>query len=833
MQKLVDTGLPLAPRLGEICAAVAEKQGAVIRSDPGSGKSTLVPLALMERFSSGRILVLEPRRAAVWGIAARMAELLGEPLGERVGYAVRLERRVSPRTRVEVITEGLLIRRMQNDPGLTGVSTVIFDELHERSAFADLSLVLAMDLRRMGLPLNILAMSATMDAAGIAAFIGAPAIDCPGRVFPVDIEHRPLPEGALPSQTLGRAVGEALEPILSEPGGDVLVFLPGGREIEDARAKLRDAGFDRSFEILSLHGSMPAEKQRQVLSPGNGSRRRVILSTNIAETGLTIPGIALVADSGFARLERYHIPSGMNRLSMEPVSRRSADQRAGRAGRLMRGRCVRLWPENQWRPDETDPEIRRIDLSSLVLECCLWGAPNREDLPWLEPPPASSWDRALELLARLGAIDGQKRPAALGRTMAGLGLEVRLAKLCASASSLSMAGLGCAAAAILSDRDGSGLGGEADFRLRLSLLRRGDGLAPDAEAWAGRVRRTASDLLNRLGLGHESLRWTMEDEAGAGALLGEAFPDRLARRMGGTEAARHGGIEGIYRFASGRDARLEGPLSAAGWIVAAEVDAGERLGHIRLAAPLPDHAALSLLESQAVTTERIEWKGLVPRSVTAKQAFRIPLGEERRRSRREEIAAALPDLLRARGIGVLPWDEEGGRRLLDRIRFFVSRGGNAGGESSNAVYENPAILWDDETLIGDAGRWLGPFVQDDGGPAVTGRSLAEALAERLGRKAKKELDRLAPEHISSARGRRHPVDYSSGEPAVRIRLQDALGVTETEILSTPIVFHLLSPADRPIQVTRDLKGFWKGSYAGVRKEMRGRYPKHFWPEFPP
>jgi ATP-dependent helicase HrpB len=745
MQKLADTGLPLAPRLGEICAAVAENRGVVIRSDPGSGKSTLVPLALMERFAAGRILMLEPRRAAVWGIAAWMAELLGEPLGERVGYAVRLERRVSPRTRIEVITEGLLIRRMQNDPALTGVSTVIFDEAHERSAFADLSLALAMDLRRMGLPLNIVVMSATMDAAGIAAFIGAPAIDCPGRVFPVDIAYRPIPEQTLKTQPLGRAVGEALGTLLDEPGGDALVFLPGSREIEDARAQLHGAGFDRSFEILALHGSMPPEKQRRVLFPAADARRRVILSTNIAETGLTIPGIALVADSGFVRLERRHIPSGMNRLSLETISRRSADQRAGRAGRLSRGRCVRLWPENQWLPGETDPEIRRIDLSSLVLECCLWGAPNREDLPWLEMPPAVSWDRALELLTLLGAMDAQKRPTATGRTMAGLGLEVRLAKLCVAAASRSMAGLGCAAAAILSDRDGSGLGRETDFRLRLSLLRRGGQAPPDAEAWVTRTGRIASDLLKRLGLGLENLCWTLEEEAGVGALLGEAFPDRLARRTGGTDANRHGGIEGVYRFGSGRDARLEGPLAAARWIVAAEVDSGERLGHIRLAVPLPDDAALSLLEPQTVITERVEWKGLVPRSVAVKQALRIPLGEERRLSSREEIAAALPDLLRDRGIGVLPWDGEGGRarRLLERIRFFAAHSGKGAEGNTGAVYNDATIRWDDETLARDAAQWLGPFIEDGGGPAISGRGLERALAERLGWKTKQNRSWIA------------------------------------------------------------------------------------------
>jgi ATP-dependent helicase HrpB len=875
MHTLISSNLPLVPYLDEICTAVNERGNLVIRSDPGSGKSTLVPLALMTKAESargmdggavhtdtkpGKILMLEPRRAAALGIASRMAELI-EPdgqarLGERVGYAVRLERRVSPRTRIEVITEGLLVRRLQNDPLLTGVSTVIFDEFHERSIYTDLSLALVMDLRRMGSPVNIVVMSATMDAAAVAAFIGAPVIDCPGRVFPVDIEYRPLSSGrASPERSLGRAAAEALGKILAESSGgegNVLVFLPGRREIDDARSALSAAGFDRDFEVMGLYGSLPLDKQRRILSPnsntaGNGSqrggneRRRIILSTNVAETGLTIPGVTLVLDSGFARIGRYHVPSGMNRLSLEPVSRQSADQRAGRAGRLMPGRAMRLWAENDIRPVETDPEIRRADLLSLVLDCLLWGIKKPSDLPWFEAPPAASWERSCELLFELGAIDGEGRPTVQGREMAGLGLDPRLAKLCIEGKkqglSKGLVSLGCVSAAILSDRDGSGIGQDPDFRMRLPVFRGADTVKPGSEAWFKRTSQTATDLLRRLGQDAPAgplFSWTAEEEANAGELLGTAFPDRIARRRDNPEAGRRGGIEGVFRFASGRDGRLEGPLAASEWIAAAEVDAGERMGLIRLAAPLSEKKALEILENQITIESRIEWKGLIPRSIVIKTAGRIPLGEERRRCRRKEIIPALPDLLADSGIAVLPWEDDGGqgRRLLERIRFFAAHGKV---KSSNDV--DNADRWNPASLVSDAAQWLGPFVWDGAdegsGPVINGKGLADALAARLGWDAKNELDRLVPEFFNPPKGRRHQIEYSSGEPILRLRLQDAFGISGAcEILSVPIVFHLLSPAGRPIQITRDLPGFWKGSYAEVRKEMRGRYPKHKWPENP-
>jgi ATP-dependent helicase HrpB len=876
--------LPLAPRLEEIRETLREKGALVLRADPGSGKSTLVPLALLGfPDDAGRIVVLEPRRAAALGIASRMAELLGEPLGERVGYAVRLERKLSSRTRIEVITEGLLVRRLQNDPTLTGVSTVIFDEFHERSIHTDLSLALVMDLRRMGSKLSILVMSATMDAVPVAGYIDAaegrsgnsatPVIQCPGRVFPVDIRYRPPVRKTLsgfggedpfssPELPVSGAAS-AIRELLEEIPGDILVFLPGRREIAALRTALT-RGPEPSFrgkensppDIFSLHGGLPLEKQREILAPSKNGRRRIILSTNVAETGLTIPGVRAVVDTGRARISRYHLSSGMNRIVLENIRLQSADQRAGRAGRLGPGICVRLWSPGDIRPGETDPEIRRSDLSALVLECLLWGVRNREDLPWFETPPPAAWERGFKLLEELGAIAPGGGPGRKSREMAGLGLEPRLASLCIAARDRGLAPLGCATAAVLSDRDCPGLGDEADFRERLSLLRSvapgdsggsvgadgragcGKNVSRDTEkaGWINRTLLVAGDLLRRLrtlpkkgddngitetGLKHRAaFSWTAEEEAGAGELLGAAFPDRIGRRGNRPSAGSRRGPWAVYRFVSGREARLEGPLAYSEWIVATEADAGERTGYIRTAAPLSAERALEILGNSITVESHVEWKGLVPRGVTIKKAGAILLLEERRQAGREEILPALAALLEEKGIGILPWDEEGGsRRLLERIQFFAARG------------RLDAAVWSGRVLASEAAQWIGPFIREGGGPAITGRELAEALAGRLDWEKKRELDRLVPDHLDVPGARRKPfIEYTAGEPLVRIPLQDAFGIKgKAEVLGTPVVFHLLSPAGRPVQITRDLEGFWKGSYTEVRKEMRARYPKHDWP----
>jgi ATP-dependent helicase HrpB len=773
---------------------------------------------------SRRILMLEPRRAAVLGIASRMAELLGESPGERVGYAVRLLRKRSPRTRVEVLTEGLLVRRLQKDPSLRGISTVIFDEFHERSVYTDLALAFMLDLRRLGAETRLLIMSATMDARRIAGFIDAvenrtgenrvPVIDCPGRAFPVDIRYRPLPGKA----RLGAETGAALRDLL-ETGRDrqVLVFLPGKREIGDAAAVLAESPLAKDFRTLPLHGGLPLARQRQVLSPENAEKGRIILATNVAESALTVPGITLVVDTGYARVEKYHIPTAMNRLCLEPISIQSADQRAGRAGRLGPGRCVRLWDESLPRSPETECEIRRIDLSGLVLECLLWGIRTREDLPWLDPPPEGAWTGAVELLTLLGALDLQGNPSGRGRELAVLGLSPRLGTLCLAGRDAGKAVPACVAAAILADRDGSGIREDADFGRRLSMIRNNPG-----QPWVRGILETAEDLLRRLGLAEEALTWEIEDEAGLGELLAAAFPDRIARR----QAPQDRDGFGKFRFVSGREARVQGPLGNQEWLAAPEADAGERTGFIRLAAPLSPETALRLLEPQIRTEEGIQWKGLVPRSTLSRYAGRLLISEERGPGSREGVLRDLPRLLADRGIALLPWEADQGepRRLLERIRFFAAHGGTARGAA-----------FTDEALIRDAALWLGPGIPENRGkdPIIDGKGLIRALLSRLGGEQKHLLDREVPEYFVLPGGKKRLLDYGSGEPALRIRLQEAFGIGgENRIMGVPVVFYLLSPADRPIQITRDLPGFWTGSYAAVRREMRGRYPKHPWPEDP-
>jgi ATP-dependent helicase HrpB len=841
--KLLAAGLPLGPHLETICRAWEERGTVVLRADPGSGKSTLLPLALLawqDRLQGegpagprGKILMLEPRRAAAAAAAARMAELLGEAVGERVGYAVRMERRVSARTRIEVLTEGLLVRRIQGDPELRGVSTVIFDEFHERSVHADLALALALDLRRMGSSLRIIVMSATLDGAAAADSIGgAELIECPGRVFPVDISYRPLPG----REALGRDCGAALGEILQEERGegrDFLVFLPGRREIADAAARLGAAG---DFEVLPLHGGLPLSRQREIIAPagGAGRKRRIILSTNLAETSLTIPGIGTVVDSGYTRLERYHLPSGMNRLSTELESRSSAEQRAGRAGRLERGRCVRLWAEGEGRPEKTEPEIRRTDLSALVLECLIWGVREPGDLPWLESPSAAAWAAGLELLRALGAAGENREPTEKGREMVRLGLEPRLACLCLAGREAGRGGasLAAAAAALLALGDGSGLAGDGDFRTRLAPLRRFEGnrgsLRGEEWGWALRVRETAADLGARLfpedrGSRGPVFSWTAGEEADLGKFLAAAFPDRVAQRQD----------RGRFRFPPGREARIEGPLENAEWLAAAEADAGERLGYIRLAAPLGREEALRALESRTTTETEIVWKGLAPRRVVRRRAGRISLGEERTRAGRGEAAESLPALLEREGLAILPWEEAGSapRRLLERIRFFAARGAFSPGDGPRAAD------WTGESLIAAAAEWLGPFLWEGGtegeGPVLDGPSLVRALEGRIGGRDQGRLDKLVPPCFLLPNGKKRPLDYGSGEPVLSLRLQDAFGIAgKPGILGVPLTFELLSPAGRPVQITRDLPGFWAGSYAEVRRELRGRYPKHRWPEDP-
>ncbi len=837
---LESTGLPLVPSLGRVVQALAERRLAVLRADPGSGKSTLAPLALLDSpaFAGFRIIMLEPRRVAAAAVASRMADLLGEKVGERVGYSVRLERKVGPRTRIEVVTEGLLVRRLLADPGLEGVGAVIFDEFHERSVHADLALALCLDLRKLRSDLALLVMSATMDGERVASFleradaeapgstVPVPLIDCPGRPYPVSVDYRP----ASGRRRVGDETADVVFRVLQEtPSGDCLAFMPGRREIEDAVGALRrllaEAG-DRTTEAAALHGSLPLSLQRDLLRPRPaGAGRRVVFATNIAETSLTVPGVSIVVDTGLAKVQRFHTATGMDRLSLENASLHSCDQRAGRAGRLGPGRCVRLWPERDGRPLDAESEILRSDAAPLVLDCALWGVRRRTDLPWLDAPPAPAWESGRELLVELGAISGAGEPTDRGRRMASLGVHPRLAAVALEGEREGLLSLACAAAAVLSDRDGSGIRDDADLRRRLGVLRGADSApAASAAAWRARVADLAADLSCRAGgpSGRFVFSWSAEAEASVGSLLLAGFPDRAAKRQ----------ESGTFRFPSGREARAAGALSGEAWIVAVDAEAGERSGTVRLAAPIGAEDAERVLSSAypeaAVDRWRIDWEGLVPRATRVRSAGRLVLSERRSPAPAAECGRAFAELVSSKGLSILPWDDASGapRSFLSRARFWAKATGE----------EELEQRLGDGALTAELDVWLVPFLRAEsaaGKPILDGPALLDALKERCGWEASSRIERDAPERMETPAGTRRRLVYEGDSVALEARIQEVFGLSETpRVAGVPVLLRLLSPAERPLQTTADLSSFWRNTYPEVRKEMRGRYPRHYWPEDP-
>ncbi|HOX31010.1 MAG TPA: ATP-dependent helicase HrpB [Spirochaetales bacterium] len=823
--------LPLFPLLPDIAALLRERGSLVLSAEPGAGKTSLVPPYLaLEGGIEGRILLLEPRRAAAAGAAARIAELLGEAVGRRAGYRVRGDSRAGPATRVLAMTGGVLVRTIQADPGLAGVGCVILDEFHERSAEADLCLALLGEARALRPELRLLVMSATMDVARIASFLGAPALEAPGRCHPVETRHA----AAAPGRGFEERLAALAPALAEESGGDVLVFLPGAAEIARAAAALAGSG----LEVQALHGSMPLAEQRRVISPPGGdaappgARRRAILATSVAETSLTVPRVRAVIDSGLARLTRFHARSGLNRLVTERESADRADQRRGRAGRLGPGICLRAWPAGEGLALRTEPELLRAELSSLVLESALWGARGRTELPWLDPPPAAAWEAARELLGSLGALDARGAPTEAGRRMAGLGTEPRLAALVLRGAAAGEGRLACELAALLSDRGGSA-SGERDLAARLEELER----APGRDPAAARIREEASRLEAALGpAGRGPGRRPGDAEkpglgsgpagpAALGPLLAAAFPDRIGAR---TEYA---GPSASFRLVSGRALSVQGPLAQASWIVAAEADAGEAAGRLYSGAALRETEALAALAPRIEEAEELEWKGLSYRARRIRRAGAIVLAETALGALgREAVAASFCARLAIEGLGILPWGEgpSSPAAFLARLRFWLAARGSPG----SAAGLEPGTL-EDRALAARAAAWLGPFVGAGPGPVLEAGSLRAALEAMLDRPTRLALDREAPGRIALPSGSERPVDYAGPEPALEARVQELFGLDEQPAAcGRPLVLRLLTPAGRPLQVTADLPGFWRGSWAEARKELRGRYPKHEWPERP-
>ena len=832
------------PLIDALRAGLAQHRDALLQAPTGAGKSTLVPLALLRASAGGgRILMLEPRRLAARAVAARMAASLGERVGATVGYRMRLDTRVSSATRIEVITEGVLTQMLQEDPALEGVAWLLFDEYHERSLQADTGLALALDARaQLGAGFRILIMSATLEVERVAALLDdAAVVRTTGRPFAVDIRYLGRGPPLLPAaagagvrheaapQAAARAAARAVLRALDETDGDVLVFLAGAAEIRGVQAAFAALGVPAHVQVLALHGEMSAQTQDAVLSPAIPPTRKVVLSTNVAETSLTIPGVRAVVDSGLVRRPRFDPGSGMGRLELTYISRASSDQRAGRAGRTAPGVCYRLWSEGAQAslPAVTPAEILDADLAPLALTLARWGVRQADTLSWLDPPPPAALAQARELLAELEALDAQGRLTAHGRQMAQLPVHPRLSHMLLGARPGRAAELAARLAALLSDRDLL-RERDPDVRTRVELLERADRpahverAAQAARRLQGLAAAPAGAARSLPGVGAAAAGL---DAPSAGALLALAFPDRIGQRRSGAP--------GRYLLANGRGAAFVVPTSLARepWIVAIQLDDREREARIELAAPLSLPELEQTMGARVLTEESFGWDeragALQTRRVRRLGALIL---EERLCAAAPEDARTIPAMIsavRALGATALPWDEPS-RSLVARMQLVGSLG-----RAELAGW--PAS--DDAALLATLEAWLTPWL---GG--VTRRAqlaklpLREALLARLTPSQRRWLDTLAPRELPLPSGAVHRIDYlGSQAPSLAVRLQEVFGLAEVPRIAggaIPVTLQLLSPAQRPVQITRDLAGFWRGSYAAVRKDLRGRYPKHDWPEDP-
>ncbi|MDY8107670.1 ATP-dependent helicase HrpB [Fulvimarina sp. 2208YS6-2-32] len=803
--------LPVSAVLPALGDALSANGAAVLVAPPGAGKTTLAPLFLLDALLAGgdRILLVEPRRLAARAAARRMAEILGETVGETVGWRMRLDTNVSAKTRIEVVTEGVFTRMILSDPELSGVALVIFDEFHERSLDGDFGLALALDVQgALREDLRLLVMSATLDGARVARLLGeAPVIESEGRAFPVEVRYRDHAGTERIEDVMVAAIREAL----ADETGSILAFLPGQREIQRTAERLDDR-VPAGVVVAPLFGAMDGAAQDRAVRPAPRGERKVVLATSIAETSLTIDGVRVVIDSGLSRRPRFEPATGLSRLETVRVSQASAAQRAGRAGRTEPGIAVRLWRAEQTKAlDAFDPpEILGTDLSGLVLDCVAWGVADPRDLNFLDPPPEGALNEARKLLGHLGALDAGGRLTATGEAMRGLPLVPRLARMVAAAP---RDGRKTAArlAVLLTERGLGGTDADLSERLRRFAVDR----SPRARA-ADQLARRIADMAGRAVS-------SLEDETAIagepGMLLALAFPDRVALRRG---------APGAYVLANGRGGQLD-PVEALARnraLVVAELQGAARAGRILSAAPLSD-AALALLFERDGETEDVVTFDRGAKAVRARRVERLgsivlsetplpnPSGPD--------ATAALMEGLAGLGLRALPLGKDG-ERLLRRLRF-VARA-------------QPGIWPDlsDEALRSGLSDWLAPFVP--GAQALSDideGALREALHALVPGHLRSRLEELAPSHFEAPTGNRHPIRYDDEAPVLAIRVQELFGLKHHPAIADgrlPLTIELLSPAHRPIQITRDLPGFWAGSWADVRADLRGRYLKHEWPEDP-
>jgi len=805
------TALPIDAVLGELAATLARSSTAVLVAPPGAGKTTRVPLALLDAAWTARkkIIVLEPRRIAARAAAERMAQTLGEKVGETVGYRVRFGSKISRATRIEVVTEGIFTRQILDDPELSGIAAVLFDEFHERSLDADLGLALARDAQT-GLrdDLRILVMSATLDGARVAKLLGdAPVIESEGRAYPVETRYL----GRKPDVQIERQMADAIATALRADAGSMLAFLPGAAEIRRTQNFLAERVSDPNTEIVPLFGALDAGVQDRAISPAPKGQRKVVLATSIAETSLTIEGVRIVIDSGMARVPRYEPDIGLTRLETIRASRAAVDQRRGRAGRTEPGVCYRLWDEPQTASLDayTRPEILSADLSSLVLDLAHWGALDPSALAFLDSPPLPALTEARALLRELNALDANGRITTEGNSLRALALPPRLARMIVDSHRSGAGDEAALIAAVLTER---GLGGDsADLDARLDQFRR------DRSPRAQGARQLAGRWAKQVASGEP---FDMADHSpSTGIMLALAFPDRVARNRG----------NGSFVLANGRGASIEqmSALAKSPYIAVAELTGTAASGRILLAAPITQGEIEQQFADHIQTDDEVTFDraAMALRARRRKKLHAITLSEQSLSiSPSAETARVLADGLVAAGLDRLPWSKAL-KQWRDRVMFLRAA----------APDEWPNLS--DAALAETRGDWLVPALFDKTSLAnFSASDFSDALMSLLPWDMRARLDREAPTHFEAPTGTSLAIDYEAEQgPTIAVRLQELFGLTVHPSIAKgkiPLVLELLSPAHRPVQVTRDLPGFWRGSYAAVRADLRGRYPRHPWPEDP-
>ncbi len=811
------TMLPIHAVLPDLLAALRAGSSAVLVAPPGAGKTTAVaPALLTETWCSGQVLLLSPRRLAARAAAERIAEMMGEQPGGTVGYATRMDSRQSARTRLLVLTEGIFVRRIQDDPELTGISAVLFDEVHERSLDSDFGLALALDAQAALRPdLRIVPMSATLDGARFANLLGgAPVIESEGRIQPLDLRHIGRSSEKRIEDDMAAAIRRALA---EEEEGDLLAFLPGLAEIERTAERVEGV----PAEVHKLHGSLDPAAQRAAIRPSREGHRKVILATSIAETSLTIDGVRIVVDSGLARRPRYDRAAGVTRLVTERASQASATQRAGRAARQRPGVAYRLWEAaaTAGMPPFDPPEILESDLSSLILDCALWGVTDPASLPWLDPPPTAAVDEARRRLFTLDALDGDGRITAHGKTLAKLPLSPRIAHMLVRAGDMGLADIAADVAVLLGER---GIGGQdIDLTLRRQRWRRESGKRADAaramaRRWARLVPADEDERGSntRVSDGHRPSFPAASDHQ-VGLCLALAFPDRVARRRSADGAD--------WASVGGRGFRLDplSPLAREEWLAVGEVQGSAAGARILSAAPIAEADILTLFGQRVQEHRTVRFRsangGIEALRERRLGSVRLSSGSDDRPDP-DAVAAALTDGVRQGGLSLLPWS--------DAAISLRTRAAFAGIEALS-----------DEALLATLDDWLPPLLQGKRRLSDIDRSsLSGVLDGLIGWDGKQQLDRLAPADFRSPAGSTHAIDYAAdGGPRVELRVQALFGLATHPTIGSqhiPLVLSLTSPAGRPIQTTRDLPGFWAGNWRDVAKEMRGRYPRHPWPDDP-